>query len=174
MVYYFVYCQFTSYNQTFINSVRLEHYIDVIMTTMASQITSLTVLYSTVYSDADQRKHQSSASLAFVWKIHQDPGEFPAQMASYADMFPFDDVIRVSSGYWGSHIGIVSKVKTSRIWRWQRIHIIFSYTHISITVVVLWGLECITYLSKLHIIQKRIARMILGRQNYYPSHRLFK
>ena len=43
------------------------HYNDVRMTTMASQITSLTVVYSTVYSDADQRKHQSSASLAFVW-----------------------------------------------------------------------------------------------------------
>ena len=50
----------------------LAHYNDVIMTTMASQITSLTVVYSTVYSDADQRKHQSSASLAFVWGIHRD------------------------------------------------------------------------------------------------------
>ena len=48
------------------------HYTDVTMTTMASQITSLTVVYSTVYSDADQRKHQSSASLAFVWGIHRD------------------------------------------------------------------------------------------------------
>ena len=48
------------------------HCNDVIMTTMASQITSLTVIYSTVYSDADQRKHQSSASLAFVWGIHRD------------------------------------------------------------------------------------------------------
>ena len=48
------------------------HYIDVIMTTMASQIASLTVVYSTVYSDADQRKHQSSASLAFVWGTHRD------------------------------------------------------------------------------------------------------
>ena len=48
------------------------HYIDVIMTKMASQITSLTVVYSTVYSDADQRKHQWSASLAFVWGIHRD------------------------------------------------------------------------------------------------------
>ena len=47
-------------------------YIDVIMTTMASQITSLKVVYSTVYSDADQRKHQSSASLAFVRGIHRD------------------------------------------------------------------------------------------------------
>ena len=48
------------------------HYIDVIMTTMESQITSLTVVYSTVYSDADQRNHQSSASLAFVWGIRRD------------------------------------------------------------------------------------------------------
>ena len=42
------------------------------MTTMTSQITSLTVVYSTVYSDADQRKHQSSPSLAFVWGFHRD------------------------------------------------------------------------------------------------------
>ena len=48
------------------------HYIDVIMTTMASQINSLTVVCSTAYSDADQRKHQSSAWLAFVWGIHRD------------------------------------------------------------------------------------------------------
>ena len=49
-----------------------QHYDDVIMTTIASQITSLTSVYSNVYSDADQRKHQSSASLAFVWGIHRD------------------------------------------------------------------------------------------------------
>ena len=41
------------------------------MTTMASQITSLTMVYSIVYSDADQRKHQSSGSLAFVRGIHR-------------------------------------------------------------------------------------------------------
>ena len=52
--------------------VLLAHYDAVIMTTISSQITSLTVVYSTVYSDADQRKHQSSASLAFVWGIHRD------------------------------------------------------------------------------------------------------
>ena len=49
-----------------------QHYDDVIMTTIASQITSLTVVYSIVYSDADERNHQSSASLAFVWGIHRD------------------------------------------------------------------------------------------------------
>ena len=52
--------------------IRHKHYGDVIMTTMASQIISLTVVYSIVYSGADQRKHQSSASLAFVWGIHRD------------------------------------------------------------------------------------------------------
>ena len=42
------------------------------MTTMASQITSLTIVYSIVYSDAAQRKHQSSTSLAFVWgQLHR-------------------------------------------------------------------------------------------------------
>ena len=67
-------------------------YSDVIMSPMASQITSLTSVYSTVYSGADQRKHQHSASLAFV----RDTDEFPAQKASNAEMFPFDDVTMTS------------------------------------------------------------------------------
>ena len=61
------------------------HYGDVTMGTIASQITSLTFVYSTVYSDADQRKHQSSASLAFVLGNSPGTGEFPAQMASNAE-----------------------------------------------------------------------------------------
>ena len=48
------------------------HYCDAIIGTIASQITSLTIVYTTVYSDADQSKHQSSASLAFVRGIHRD------------------------------------------------------------------------------------------------------
>ena len=63
------------------------------MGAIASQITSLTIVYSTVYSDADQRKHESSASLAFCVGNSPGTGEFPAQMASNAEMFPFDDVI---------------------------------------------------------------------------------
>ena len=52
---------------------KVNHYTDLIMTPMASQITSLTtVVYSIVDSGADQRKHQSSALLAFVWGIHRD------------------------------------------------------------------------------------------------------
>ena len=53
------------------------HYNDVIMGVIASQITSLTIVYSIVYSDADQRKHQSSASLAFVRGIHRGPVNSP-------------------------------------------------------------------------------------------------
>ena len=48
------------------------HYDDVIMIALASQITSLTVVYSIVNSGVDERKHQSSASLAFVRGIHRD------------------------------------------------------------------------------------------------------
>ena len=72
------------------------HYSDVIMGTMMSQISSLAIVFSTVYSGADQRKHQSSASLAFVRGIHRWP-EFPTQRASNAEMFPFDDVTMCSA-----------------------------------------------------------------------------
>ena len=69
------------------------HYDDVIMSTIASQITSLTIVYSTVYSGADQSKHQSSASLAFVWGIHRGPVNSPHKWPVTRKMFPFDDVI---------------------------------------------------------------------------------
>ena len=69
------------------------HYIDVIMTTMASQITSLTVVYSIFYSGADQRKHQSSASLAFVLGNSPGPVNSPHKRPVTRKMFPFDDVI---------------------------------------------------------------------------------
>ena len=49
------------------------HYNDVKVGAIASQITSLAIVYSIVYSEADQRKHQSSASLAFVRGIHRVP-----------------------------------------------------------------------------------------------------
>ena len=49
-----------------------DHYSDAIMSVMASQITSLTMIYSNVYSGSDQRKYQSSAFLAFVWEFTGD------------------------------------------------------------------------------------------------------
>ena len=66
------------------------HYNDAIMSAVASQITSLMIAYSTVDSDADQRKHQSSASLAFVQGIHRGH-KWPVMQK----MFWSDDVILV-------------------------------------------------------------------------------
>ena len=70
---------------------RLSHYCDVIKGAMTSQITSLTSFYSTVYSGADQRKHKSSVSLAFV--IHRWPVNSPHKGSVTWKMFPFADVI---------------------------------------------------------------------------------
>ena len=69
------------------------HYSDIIMGTMMSQITSLTIVYSTIYSGADQRKHQSSASLAFVQGIHRWPVNSLLKWPVMGKIFPFDDVI---------------------------------------------------------------------------------
>ena len=71
----------------------LSHYNDVIISAMAPQITSHTIVYSTVYSGADQRKHQSSASLAFVQGIHRWPVNSPHKRPVRRKMFPFHDVI---------------------------------------------------------------------------------
>ena len=69
---------------------KLGHYNDVIMSAMVSQITSLTIVYSTVYSGVDQRNHQSFASLAFV-------GEFTGpQIASNAENVS----ILMTSSWW--------------------------------------------------------------------------
>ena len=82
-----------------------EHYDDVIMDAIASQITSLTIVYSNVYSGADQSKHQSSASLAFVWGIHRGPVNSPHKWPVTRKMFPFDDVIMIRR----SKVGLYTK-----------------------------------------------------------------
>ena len=65
----------------------------IIMSEMASQITDVSVVYSTVCWGADQRNHQSSASLAFVRGIHRSPVNSPHKRPVPRKMFPFDDVI---------------------------------------------------------------------------------
>ena len=90
------------------------HYSDAVMGVMASKIAVVTIVCATVYSGADQRKHRSSASLAFVRGI-------PAQSSVTRKMFPFNDVIMMCvpdsavgglvGGYWlhGSDAGCISK-----------------------------------------------------------------
>ena len=57
------------------------------------RLTSHTIIYSIVHSGADQRKHQSSVSLAFVWRIHRWPVNSPHKGPVTRKMFPFDEVI---------------------------------------------------------------------------------
>ena len=63
------------------------------MSAMASHITDVPIVCSTVCSGAAQRKHQSSASLAIVREIHRWPVDSPHKWSVTRKMFPFDDVI---------------------------------------------------------------------------------
>ena len=63
------------------------------MSMVASQITGVLTVYSMVCSVADQRKHQSSTSLAFLRGIHQWPMNSPHKGPVTRKMFPFDDII---------------------------------------------------------------------------------
>ena len=99
---------------------------------MASQITSLTIVYSTVYSGAVRRKHQGSASLAFVRGIHRCPMNSPYQWPVTRKMFPFDDVVmnkttenKNSVNTWWNmlvytlvfFVGLVSRKSKAWLWR---------------------------------------------------------
>ena len=64
------------------------------MGAIASQITSIMTVYTTVYSGVDQRKHQSSASLAFVRGIHRRPVNSPHKWTVTRKILPLDDVIK--------------------------------------------------------------------------------
>ena len=68
-------------------------YCYVIMGAIVSQITSFTIVYSTVYWGADQRKHQSSTSLAFVRGIHRSPVNSQHKWPVTRQMFPIDEVM---------------------------------------------------------------------------------
>ena len=108
------------------------HYCDVKMGAMASQITSLTIVYSIVYSDADQRKHQSSASLAFVWRIHRWPVNSPHKWPVTRKMFPFDDLIMFGtfiSGVKGFQVPTASKSVSGMIENTNDIYIYISCGH---------------------------------------------
>ena len=83
------------------------------MGAMASQINSLTIVCSTVYEGADQRKHQSSASLAFVLGIHRAPVNSPHKWPVTRKMFPFDEVIML----WNQLVFIIFKLNSSGLKR---------------------------------------------------------
>ena len=76
------------------------HYCDVIMSAIASQITGVSIAYLTFCSGADQRKHQRSASLAFVRGIYRWPVNSPLKGPVTRKIFPFDDVIMFSLAFY--------------------------------------------------------------------------
>ena len=78
-------------------SLHPSHYSHVRLSAVASQISSLMIVCWTIYSDAEQRKHQSSVSLAFVRGIHRSPVNSPHKWPVTRKMFPFDDIIMVLS-----------------------------------------------------------------------------
>ena len=105
----------------------LYNYGDVIMSAMASQITSLLIVYSTVYSSADQRKDQSSASLAFVLRIHQWPVNSRHKGPVTRKQFLFDYIImRILHGHTDiipTTMNIKSITRNSKLQMWEEINI---------------------------------------------------
>ena len=87
------YCYWSFVTVSVVVFVNHLHFNDVIMGAIAVQITSLTTVYSTVYSGADQGKHQRSASLAFVRGVHRGPVNSPHTWPVTRKKVPFDDVI---------------------------------------------------------------------------------
>ena len=111
----------------------LSYSSDAIMGAMTSQITSLTIVYSTVYSDVDQRKHHSSASMAFVRGIHRWPVNSTHKGPVTGKMFPFDDVIIVCSSPTnylnpGWAITFHQKIFTIQTFLLREVHIKISFT----------------------------------------------
>ena len=110
------------------------HYNDVIMSAIASQITSLTIVYSIVYLGADQRKHQSSASLAFVRGIYRWPVNSPHKGPVTRKMFPLHDVI-MTELFITAHVDVLApkgaKPSAYRAWIKNYTHT-YTYTHIYI------------------------------------------
>ena len=108
----------------------LNHYSNDIMGAIGSQIISLTIVYSAVYSGSNQRKHQSSALLAFARGIHPWPVNSPHKWPVTRKMLPFDDVIM-------SCYCLSRRDKKSRFCRW-RSRWVFPLSHTSRTS---WGLD---------------------------------
>ena len=93
VVWYYPVSPISISEETLRNMGKYIRYSDIIMGMVAYQITSLMNVYSTVYSDTDQRKDQSSASLAFLRGSHRGPVNSPHKGPVTWKMFPFDDVI---------------------------------------------------------------------------------
>ena len=134
------------------------HYNDVIMGVMASQITSLTIVYSTVYSGVDQRKHQSSASLAFVRGIHRGPVNSQHKWSVTRKIFPFDDVI------------VILLETKFAVFKMKKTVMIVTSTHSPLTTVwsVGYFLTCAVTLAIRFVMTVSVMQWVLQREQYVP------
>ena len=115
------------------------------MSTMASQTTNVSIVYSTVYSGTDQRKHQNSASLAFVRRIHRWLVNSPHKGPVTWKMFPFDDVIMfclVQRGCRGVSDDTCSVHTTTFCWR--QFQIDFHKEVLSFFILIWVSLNCLS------------------------------
>ena len=133
------------------------HYNDVTMSKIASHITSLTIVYSTVYSGADQTKHQSSASLAFVRGIHRGPVNSPHKWPVTRKKFPFDDVIM----FIGKNMEISSSNHRVQFW------FMFCLSHCS----AVWNIEIHGMLNIVitHPTVTIVSKLLLNIDNYHST-----
>ena len=119
------------------------HYGCVIMGTMASQITSLMIIYSTTYWGADQSKHQSSASLAFVWGIHRWPVNSPHIIMLPFSCFPMRWHM-ARSGIGGSTTMALDTLKVEIL---PLCFLVYIKCHlISLSLLVRDSLKCLSWL----------------------------
>ena len=89
------------------------------MNAMASQITGLSIVYPAFFSGADQRKYQSSASLAFVGPIHSWSVNYPHKGPVTRKMFLFDAVLMILVWFLFSfsHLNLVRWWETGSVWK---------------------------------------------------------
>ena len=133
------------------------------MSAMTSQITSLTIVYSTVYSDADQRKHQSSTSLAFVRGIHRWPVNSPQKGPMARKKFPFDDVIMLCILFMLSRLFL--DMFRNILCAWLVLYIMwYKWARLEMTIIKVWNNEATVIpliyahqISKLKCFSSRLA-----------------
>ena len=144
------------------------------MSLMVSQITSLTIVYSTVYSGADQRKHQSSASMAFVQEIHRWPVNSPHKGPVMRKMFTFDDVIMNLT--WKQRTRIVVPVRPIYT-IWTIGYVISSHALVGVLSLIHAGIKdiCVSdsglrKITTTYISKNIIADQIRNRRYFKTSH----
>ena len=120
---------------------------------MASRITSLTIVYSTVYSGTDQRKHNCLTSLAFLRGIHRSPVNSLHKVPVTRKMFPFDEVIMLSLNIDQGHVPERSDCTMSQNLKNARFkcNVFISFWYLSgVSALILWWKWYVNHFMQFH------------------------